>query len=1115
MLIDWLVRTRIRCLKARRTRQLPCRFEPLEARTLLSTFLVDSEADAPDANPGDGIAADAQGRVTLRAAIQEANALPGSDMILLPAGNWMLALSGNGEQLAATGDLDITEDLTIRGVSANQTIIDGLGLDRVFDIRANVIVTIAALKITGGAALASQEDGGAIRNQGQLTLQDVKVSNNVAGGGGGAIISFGTNSALNIINSRFESNAGGGSLGGGAIFTGSSTTIVGSTFVQNSSAGHGGAILVANGGTLLLQDSTLKDNSAGQTGNGGGIYNAASIQVERSTISGNLARNGGGIFNASFTGTTQANFLLATVSGNMATNQGGGLYNDQGAMTLITDSTFAMNASTSDGGGVYQRGVLSIGGSILGANNAGGIGADINGGLTSLGYNLFGSSVGGHGFRSDDILDTDPMLGPLQDNGGPTFTHGLLQGSLAIDGNTPSTSTPTDQRGLPRPVDGNNDGTVKADIGAFEAQGTLPPPSKWSNVTIALNGANIDVTDNDTGAVNSIPFNPTGTFQFTGTGSDDSITIDFGSGNPIPSGGITIVGAGAGGLGDTLVLANGTFDSITQEFFSSTDGRITLQVGTTVSVINYQGIAAKISDSLVAVNRRYSFGNTSDTIRVSDEAAANDGLMRLDGAASSTPVVFLAPSGSLTINANDGDDTVTLSSVDALFAAAVLSTGDNGNDLLDATALTVRVSLQGGTGADTLLGGSGDDELNGHSDDDSLRGGAGHDVLYGGAGNDALWGDDGNDTILGHAGNDTISGGLGNDQLDGGTGSVDLLLESADADLTLGKTQLLGLGTDSLLGFESAMLIGGAGDNVLDASAFTGLVTLDGGAGNDSLRGSATNSNVLFGGDGNDTVQGGNQRDTIFGGLGDDSLLGMGNHDKLYGEDGNDTLQGGTGNDTFDGGAGNGDLVIDSGNVNFTLKDTLLTGNGTDKLFGIELAQLTGGSGKNKLDASAFTGNVTLVGGSGNDTLIGGSGNDFLQGDLGDDSLKGRDGDDWLDGGNSTLTSGSDNDTLNGGNGNDTLLGGIGNDGLSGYAGDDVINGGSGNDTLYGGDGNDVLMGGAGNDTCLGGLGDDTLNGQGGSDKLSGDGGNDTFIDFADRVEGFQLASLPSWVNAT
>jgi Ca2+-binding RTX toxin-like protein len=1091
----------------------------LEARTLPAAFLVDSEADTPDANPGDGVAADALGRVTLRAAVQEANALAGSDTIVLPAGTFALALSGNGEESAATGDLDITDDLTIRGVSADQTIIDGLGLDRVFDIRLNVIVTLATLKITGGGALSSQEDGGAIRNQGQLTLNDVEVSNNVASGGGGALISFGTNSALNIVNSRFISNAAGGSLGGGAIFTGSPTTIVGSTFRQNSSAAHGGAILIMNGGSLLLQESTLAANSAGQTGSGGGIYNAASLEVERSTISGNLARDGGGIFNVSFTGSTQARFLLTTVSGNSATNHGGGLYNDVGTTTLITDSTFAMNGAASNGGGVYQRGSLSIGGSILGANTAGNSGADIDGGLTSLGYNLFGSSAGGHGFRSDDVLDSDPMLGPLQDNGGPTFTHELLQGSLAIDGNAPSTSTPTDQRGKPRPVDGNNDGTVKADIGAFEKQPLPPPPppppSPWSNVTIVLNGANIEVTDNNTGAVNSTPFNTSGTFQFTGTSGDDSITIDFSSGNPIPAGGITIVGAGASGPGDTLSLANGTFDSVTQEFFNRTDGRITLRIGTTVSVINYQGIAAKISDSLVAISRLYSFGSTNDTISLSDEVAADNGVMRLVGGTSSTPVVFLAPSGSLAINANDGDDTVTLSSVDALFAASVLVTGDNGNDLLDATALTVRVSLQGGAGADSLLGGSGDDELNGHSEDDFLSGGAGHDVLYGGAGNDLLQGGAGNDTILGQAGNDSLSGGLGDDSLDGGTGSGDLLVESADANLTLTKTQLLGLGTDSWKGIESALLTGGAGDNIIDATAFAGSVTLDGGAGNDSLSGSATKSNLLIGGDGNDTIKGGNQPDVLIGGIGDDSLLGLGNHDKLYGEAGNDTLQGGTGNDTFDGGAGDGDWVIDSGNVHFTLKDTLLTGNGTDKLYGIELVQLTGGTGNNKLDASAFTGHVTLIGGAGNDTLIGGSGNDFLQGDLGNDLLKGGDGHDWLDGGNSTLTSGTDNDTLNGGNGNDTLLGGIGNDGLSGYAGDDVINGGSGNDTLYGGDGNDVLMGGAGNDTCLAGLGDDTLNGQGGTDKLSGDGGNDVFIDITERVEGFKLTPVPAWVNAT
>ncbi|WP_410971706.1 calcium-binding protein, partial [Salmonella sp. SAL4437] len=85
-----------------------------------------------------------------------------------------------------------------------------------------------------------------------------------------------------------------------------------------------------------------------------------------------------------------------------------------------------------------------------------------------------------------------------------------------------------------------------------------------------------------------------------------------------------------------------------------------------------------------------------------------------------------------------------------------------------------------------------------------------------------------------------------------------------------------------------------------------------------------------------------------------------------------------------------------SNDNNFTLTDSSMVGQGTDVLISIELANITGGAGNNSLDASAFSGAVTLDGGSGNDTLEGGSGNDFLDGGDGNDSLLGNDGDDTL-----------------------------------------------------------------------------------------------------------------------
>ena len=258
MRIDWLARMRIRWQKTRRPQRLVAGIQCLEERLLLTTFVVDSTLDTVDANPGDGVAADAMGRVTLRAAVQEANASGGADSITLPAGFYFLSRFGSAEQTATTGDLDITGDLTITGAGADLTDLDGFGQDRVFDILAGATVTISGVKIHGGAANNAQEDGGGIRNQGLLTLQDVNLSNNTAAGGGGAIFSFGSGSTLTISNSKLDSNSANGPLGGGAIFNGSVTTITGSMLSNNASASNGGAISNLGNISLTLTESTVK-----------------------------------------------------------------------------------------------------------------------------------------------------------------------------------------------------------------------------------------------------------------------------------------------------------------------------------------------------------------------------------------------------------------------------------------------------------------------------------------------------------------------------------------------------------------------------------------------------------------------------------------------------------------------------------------------------------------------------------------------------------------------------------------------------------------------------------------------------------------------------------------
>lgn len=448
--------------------------------------------------------------------------------------------------------------------------------------------------------------------------------------------------------------------------------------------------------------------------------------------------------------------------------------------------------------------------------------------------------------------------------------------------------------------------------------------------------------------------------------------------------------------------------------------------------------------------------------------------------------------------------------------------------------------VNSGTNTSELIAGtSGNDLINGLGGDDTLNGSPGADTLNGG---------DDNDLINGGADQDILSGGNGDDTLRGNAG-IDLLRETADTNFTLTNTSLTGLGTDELVYIESVQLIGGFGNNEIDATAVTNKnVTLDGAEGNDKLSG-GTLADFLIGQEGSDTLNGGN---------------------------GNDTLNGGEGNDTLNGGTGLDKIVVTT-DSDLTLTNTNLTGAYVDTLSQIELASLVGEAfAGNFFDASAVTsldvsldgghgedtltsgtGDDTLIGGedqdqltagSGNDILMGGSGNDTLVGNMGDDTLIGGFGNDSLNGANGidTVSETADTDfiltdtqlmgqgtdtlnqielanltgehgdnlldalaadninvTLDGATGNDTLLGGAkddflmgaaGNDELNGHSGNDTLEGGNDNDTLHGAGGNDELNGQGGNDLLNGNVSNDILNGSDGIDTLVGGLGNDTLI---------------------
>jgi hypothetical protein len=234
----------------------------------------------------------------------------------------------------------------------------------------------------------------------------------------------------------------------------------GLTVTRGHDAGGG----IGNGGTLTLTNSTVSGNrsSSSKSPEGGGIINDGTLTLTNSTVSGNSAGIGGGILN--FGTLTLTN---STVSGNGDSDETyGGIFNE-GTLTL-TNSTVSGNL----GRAIFNEGTLTLTNSVVEGDCGGG------GDFVSDGYNV--ESPGDTcGFDQEgdqiDVTEGELNLGPLQDNGGPTMTHTLLSGSVAIDQipvvdcvDAEGEPLTTDQRGFPR--------DSMCDVGAFERQPDDPEP---------------------------------------------------------------------------------------------------------------------------------------------------------------------------------------------------------------------------------------------------------------------------------------------------------------------------------------------------------------------------------------------------------------------------------------------------------------------------------------------------------------------------------------------------------------------------------------------------------------------------------------------------------------
>jgi len=368
----------------------------------------------------------------------ETNALPGWDKIVVVRPGAGLTLAGAFEDAAATGDLDVTDDLTVLGRGTGVAVVGGRGFDdRIFDVaptKNKISVRMLGLTIARGNAFGT---GGGIENHDTASLslkQMVVRSNRVSG----AI-----------------ANLGGGIENDGELLIQQSQVIANDASGNMFSVGGG----ISNGGALTVVDSSITGNRA--EANGGGLYNGApgTASVTASTFAANRSgHSGGGVWNRG-----QLTMENTTVSGNDAVPWGGGLNNNLGTATL-SHVTVAANSAGLFGAGINNTG----GGGVVELRNSlvdepGQPGAQSCGGTITSGGGNLDSGTSCAFSMSTDINGVGSQVDPLASNGGPTATHALKVGSLAIDAAVTANCTAHDQRGVARPQGSG------CDMGAYEA----------------------------------------------------------------------------------------------------------------------------------------------------------------------------------------------------------------------------------------------------------------------------------------------------------------------------------------------------------------------------------------------------------------------------------------------------------------------------------------------------------------------------------------------------------------------------------------------------------------------------------------------------------------------
>lgn len=382
-----------------------------------------------------------------------------------------ITFSVSGTIILTTGDLDITDDLIITGPGSGSLAIDGNVTSRIFNVTGGV-VSISGLKLQNGV----DADGGGIHNETTLSLSDIVVDSCSSSTDGGGIWNSSTITAENVTVSNNVAT-----LTGAGLYNNGTASWDGGAITSNAAVNEGGGVW--NDGTATLTDVQISGNSS-DTAAGGGAFNAGTLTLVECAVFSNTTVTGEGM--AIKNSSTTLNITRSTVS-NHVQSSSTAIDNDFGTV-VIANSTISTNT----------MGVLNNVGAVGFSNctvvlNTTGIGQasgsigqfydtilagntlDYDGDTAdaiSLGHNIFGVNTNPITTTTGDlsILTFGGLvMGPLQNNGGPTNTHALLTGSPAINTGDNTGAPATDQRGEPR----IQEGTI--DIGAYESVVVVPP----------------------------------------------------------------------------------------------------------------------------------------------------------------------------------------------------------------------------------------------------------------------------------------------------------------------------------------------------------------------------------------------------------------------------------------------------------------------------------------------------------------------------------------------------------------------------------------------------------------------------------------------------------------